>query len=180
MSQSSSNDRHEGRAVEAVISLGSNTGSREWNILRAVESLAFSGKTEVKRLSSLYETEPVGEGFSAPFVNAACIVETLLGPEELLRLCFSIEDEGGRSRRPGEPDRPIDLDIILYSDIAIDTPQLKIPHPRFTDRLFVLVPLDEISPGLELPQGGGRISDLLERGGRRGWVRKISSRSLDI
>ena len=109
----------------------------------------------VEAVSSLYETEPVGEFLDQPdFLNAAVRVRTSLGPEGLLDLCKAIEAEHGRTfGGPRHGPRPIDLDLLLLGDIELRTDRLTLPHPEVTSRRFVLAPLLELDPGLHLPDG---------------------------
>jgi len=109
----------------------------------------------VEAVSSLYETEPVGEIPDQPdFLNAVARVRTALGPEELLDACKAIEIEHGRLiGGPRHGPRPIDLDLLLLGDIEMSTERLTLPHPEVTSRRFVLVPLLELDPELTLPDG---------------------------
>jgi 2-amino-4-hydroxy-6-hydroxymethyldihydropteridine diphosphokinase len=143
------------------LSLGSNVGDREANLRRAVEALGEHG-VEVELVSSLYETEPVGEILDQPdFLNAAVRIRTDLGPEELLDVCKAIEVEEGRMfGAPRHGPRPIDLDVLLLGELEVETERLTIPHPELTSRRFVLVPLLELDPELEVP-GAGRAADAL-------------------
>ena len=150
MLRSSSNGKHDGpAAVKAVISLGSNIGERERYVLAAAARIASSAGVASVRLSPLYETAPMGEGYSRPFVNAVMIIETSLLPRALLGLGQGLERETGRAGGTG--DRTLDVDIILHGENTVDDADLKIPHPRFMERLFVLVPLRDLEPDLILP-----------------------------
>jgi 2-amino-4-hydroxy-6-hydroxymethyldihydropteridine diphosphokinase len=106
-------------------------------------------------VSSLYETEPVGEILDQPdFLNAAVRIRTSLEPERLLDLCKAIEAEHGRMfGGPRHGPRPIDLDLLLLGDLEIASERLTLPHPEVTSRRFVLTPLLELNPELELPDG---------------------------
>jgi 2-amino-4-hydroxy-6-hydroxymethyldihydropteridine diphosphokinase len=106
-------------------------------------------------VSSLYETEPVGEILDQPdFLNAAVRIRTSLEPERLLDLCKAIETEHGRMfGGPRHGPRPIDLDLLLLGDLEIASERLTLPHPEVTSRRFVLTPLLELNPELELPDG---------------------------
>ena len=162
MSQSSRSGRPDRPAAKAVISLGSNLGDRENHILEAASSIAAGSRISSARLSSLYETDPVGEGFTRTFINAVMIIETSLSPRELLELCQKLENTMGRNRMEtsggaSSGDRPLDMDIILYGDEEIDEPDLKIPHPRYLERNFVLEPLRELEPKKKLPEGSGAV-----------------------
>ncbi|HEY6771034.1 MAG TPA: 2-amino-4-hydroxy-6-hydroxymethyldihydropteridine diphosphokinase [Solirubrobacterales bacterium] len=136
------------------LGLGSNVGDREAELRRAVEDLRAHG-VQVEGVSSLYETEPVGEILDQPdFLNAAVRVTTSLEPEELLEVCKTIEAEHGRAfGGPRHGPRPIDIDLLLLGDIELSTDRLTLPHPEVTSRRFVLLPLLELDPDLRLPDG---------------------------
>jgi 2-amino-4-hydroxy-6-hydroxymethyldihydropteridine diphosphokinase len=140
--------------VTGYIGLGSNVGDREEHLRRAIEDLRGHG-VEVEAVSSLYETEPVGEILDQPdFMNAAVRVETDLEAEQLLDLCKAIEAEHGRMfAGPRHGPRPIDLDLLLLGDLELSTERLTLPHPEVTSRRFVLAPLLELDPELQLPDG---------------------------
>ncbi|MBN1163140.1 MAG: 2-amino-4-hydroxy-6-hydroxymethyldihydropteridine diphosphokinase [Candidatus Krumholzibacteriota bacterium] len=178
MWQSSSNAGPDSSPVGAVLSLGSNLGTREWYVLDAVNQLGNLPEISITGLSSLYETEPVGAGFTSSFVNAVCLIQTRFSPACLLAACQRIEASRGRRRGAGSGDRRLDIDIILYQEREIQTGELVIPHPRFRERRFVLVPLAEISPGLVLPPDGRRVERALADTISGGWVKKISSRNI--
>lgn len=128
------------------LGLGSNLGDRRGNIYRAVELIADSVGTVV-RMSSLYDTEPWGFLSDNMFVNAAVCVETRLTPREVLVATQTIERRMGRIEKSvgGQyHDRVIDIDILMYDDLHIDTPDLHIPHPLMHERDFVMRPLNEI------------------------------------
>src|SRR4030042_1512388 len=124
--------------VTAFLSLGSNLGNREENLDMALKLL--SERMRMGKVSSIYDTEPIGNVSQPRFLNLACEVFTRLTPEGLLALVKGIESKMGRYSRSGEP-RVIDIDIILYGDKAVDTPELVIPHPEMHHRSFVLIPL---------------------------------------
>ncbi len=176
MSQSLSNGKSDGPAAgRVVISLGSNVGEREWYVLSAAARIAASEGIVSARLSSLYETGPVGEGYSRPFVNAVLIVWTTLDPRSILKMGQRLEREAGRVREGDSGDRTLDIDLILCGESRIDETDLTIPHPRFMERLFVLVPLAEIEPGFPLP-GGGSAAEAAKSENAAGRVTRISSR----
>jgi 2-amino-4-hydroxy-6-hydroxymethyldihydropteridine diphosphokinase len=110
---------------------------------------------DVEAVSSLYETEPVGEILDQPdFLNAAVRISTSLQPEELLDVCKAIEAEHGRAfGGPRHGPRPIDIDLLLLGDLELSTDRLTLPHPEVTSRRFVLLPLLELDPELRLPDG---------------------------
>ena len=149
--------------MRAFVGLGANLGRREETLLRAVELLAAEHGVEVVALSSVRETDPVGVEDQPCFQNAAALLETTLGPRELLDVLLRIERELGRVRdgtRWGP--RVIDLDLLAYGSEVVDEPGLRVPHPRVHERRFALEPLVELDPDLELP-GRGKVSDLLDR-----------------
>jgi 2-amino-4-hydroxy-6-hydroxymethyldihydropteridine diphosphokinase len=136
------------------LGLGSNVGNREGHLRGALKGLRAHG-VEVEAVSSTYETEPVGELLDQPdFLNAACRVRTGLAPEDLLDVCKAIEAERGRQAAgPRHGPRPIDLDLLLLGDLELRSERLTLPHPEVTSRRFVLAPLLELDPSLELPDG---------------------------
>ena len=155
------------------IGLGSNAGDREVELAAAVQGLRDRG-VEVDAVSSLYETEPVGEVLDQPdFLNAVARVRTGLCPEDLLEVCKAIEAERGRDfDAPRHSPRPVDLDLLLLGDLEVRTDRLTLPHPEVTSRRFVLEPLLELDPGLELPVGT-RLRDALEARGEGERVERV-------
>ena len=143
------------------LGLGSNVGDRRGHLQAAVDALARRG-LEVRRSSSVYETEPVGEVTEQPdFLNACLEVATQLDPGALLETCKAVEGELGRAAGgPRGGPRPIDVDVLLLGDGEHASPGLRIPHPELARRRFVLVPLLELDPDLRLP-GGRRAADAL-------------------
>ncbi len=127
------------------IGIGSNLGERNENCLKAIERLNSKGII-VKKQSSLYETEPWGVKDQPKFINMVIEAETVLTPEKLLKTLKNIEKEFGREETYKWGPRIIDLDVLLYDDLTIDEPDLKIPHPHMLERDFVINPLSEISP----------------------------------
>jgi 2-amino-4-hydroxy-6-hydroxymethyldihydropteridine diphosphokinase len=136
-------------------------GDRADHLRAAVEAMRAHG-VEVEAVSSLYETEPVGEVLDQPdFLNAVARIRTDLEPEPLLDLCKAVEIEGGRLLGgPHHGPRAIDVDLLLLGEVELRTDRLTIPHPEVTARRFVLVPLLELDPELELPDGT-RLADVL-------------------
>lgn len=143
------------------LGLGSNIGDREANLRRAVELLEQHG-VAVEAVSSLYETEPVGEILDQPdFLNAAVRIRTALEPLELLDVCKAVEIELGRSfAGPRHGPRPIDVDLLLLGDVELQHERLRLPHAEVTSRRFVLAPLLELDAELSLPDGT-RLADAL-------------------
>jgi len=129
----------------AYIGIGSNLGNREENCERAISLLEVNNIKITKR-SSMIETEPWGIEDQPNFINMAVEIETALSPEELLKLLKDIETEIGREPTVRWGPRIIDLDILLYDDLILKTPELEIPHPQISERGFVLKPLAEIAP----------------------------------
>ncbi|MEK3888963.1 2-amino-4-hydroxy-6-hydroxymethyldihydropteridine diphosphokinase [Bacillus sp. FSL K6-3431] len=135
----------------AYLSLGSNIGDREECLKLAVQSLRKNPNVNIEALSSIYETEPVGFIDQANFFNMAIKITTSLSAVGLLQLCLKVEEDLGRIREFRWGPRIIDLDILLYNKEDIETEALQIPHPRMTERAFVLIPLLEIDKNLKLP-----------------------------
>ena len=134
----------------AYLALGSNLGDKEANLRRALELVQQRG-VEVVKTSSFICTEPYGVTDQPQFVNGVCEVRTSLEPLELLQTLLEIEQEMGRVRLRHWGERNIDLDLLLYEDVVMDTPELILPHPDMQNRDFVLLPLAEIAPELVHP-----------------------------
>jgi 2-amino-4-hydroxy-6-hydroxymethyldihydropteridine diphosphokinase len=150
--------------TRAFVGLGSNLGDRRALLRQALDKLAALHATEVRDVSSFRETEPVGVVDQPRFLNGATELETSLPARELMRELLRIERSLGRERAgvpPGGP-RTIDLDLLLYGDERLDDPQLELPHPRLHERRFVLEPLAELDPNLEVP-GKGTVQALLAK-----------------
>ena len=146
----------------AFVGIGSNLGEPERQIAAALEQLEAEDGIEVAAVSTLLETEPVGYLDQPNFLNGAAQLETELPPRELLERLLAIEARLGRVRGEGPRfgPRTIDLDLLLYGDQTIDEPGLTTPHPRLWERRFVLEPLAELAPGLDIP-GLGPVQALL-------------------
>ncbi|HXX15280.1 MAG TPA: 2-amino-4-hydroxy-6-hydroxymethyldihydropteridine diphosphokinase [Candidatus Eremiobacteraceae bacterium] len=144
------------------LALGSNVGERENNIREAIRRLASSG-VEITKISSIYETEPVDYLEQPWFLNAVLEGRTALAPQQLLTNLRQIESGMGSKKPFAKGPRLIDLDILLYDDVTIETPDLWVPHPRMLQRNFVLIPLAEIAPGLGHPSWTGSAAELLQQ-----------------
>lgn len=128
------------------LSLGSNMGDREVQLNKAIQLLRETNEIEVTRVSSIYETAPVGGVVQENFYNLCLSLESTLSPEAILNICQRIEQQLNRVRRIHWGPRTIDLDILLFGDEVIHTDRLNVPHPYMHDRSFILIPLNEIAP----------------------------------
>ncbi len=160
--------------VTTYLCLGGNLGDRMAALTEALRLLDDTPGTHRTGCSSVYETEPWAVADQPNFLNLVAAYETTLSPEDLLTACKSVEAEVGRvvSYRWGP--RLIDVDILLYGDrvVSVADPDLQIPHPRLTQRAFVLVPLAEIAPDTSVPPQGDTVRRLLDEvDGRAGVVR---------
>jgi 2-amino-4-hydroxy-6-hydroxymethyldihydropteridine diphosphokinase len=137
--------------ARAWIGIGSNIGDRLGYIKRALGEMGRLPDTELVAVSSVYDTLPVGTIGQPRFLNAVAELSTGLEPLKLLRSLLSIELECGRVRDGTWGPRTVDLDLLLYDDLVMDTEELTLPHPRARERAFVLVPLAELEPDLVFP-----------------------------
>jgi 2-amino-4-hydroxy-6-hydroxymethyldihydropteridine diphosphokinase len=145
--------------VEAYIAFGSNIGDREENISRALKILKH--KIKITKTSSLYETKPMYLENQDWFLNGVTKIDTELSPKKLLTFLKSMEKEMGRKELGRNGPRIIDLDILFYGNMISDDNDLHIPHPKISERAFVLVPLAEIEPNLIHPTYRKTIAQLL-------------------
>jgi 2-amino-4-hydroxy-6-hydroxymethyldihydropteridine diphosphokinase len=150
--------------TRAFVGLGSNLGDRERLLGGAVDQLRALPGTEVRAVSSLRDTEPVGFVDQPRFLNGAVELETALDAEKLLAELLRIERLLGRDREavPTGGPRTVDLDLLLYGDERLEAPGLEVPHPRLHERRFVLEPLAELDSALQVP-GRGSVQVLLSK-----------------
>lgn len=144
------------------LSLGSNIGDRESHLRAAIGKLNES-EVRVLRVSPIYETEPMGVTDQRWFLNLVVEAETALFPLQLLARTQKIELALGRVRTMPQGPRTLDIDILLYGASSVRTPKLEIPHPRMTERRFVLAPLADLAPELRHPISGKSVRELLDR-----------------
>ena len=146
-------------AASAYIGLGANLGDPGAALREAIETLAELPDSTLLTRSSFYRTAPI-DAVGPDFLNAVVHLETRLAPHALLAALQRIEQVHGRQRPYRNAPRTLDLDLLLYGNEIIDTPTLTVPHPRLHERAFVLRPLAEIAPALNIP-GRGQVADLL-------------------
>lgn len=146
----------------AYIGIGSNSGDARAHVLRALQELAQLPETRLEARSALYRSAPVDAPGQADYVNAAAGVDTELSAAQLLGALQDLEDRHGRERPYPNAPRTLDLDLLLYGDMAFESAMLTLPHPRMHLRAFVLAPLLELDARLEVP-GRGSARDLLAR-----------------
>jgi 2-amino-4-hydroxy-6-hydroxymethyldihydropteridine diphosphokinase len=135
------------------IGLGANLGKAQVTVRQAISELSSLPKTRLVRASSLYVSEPI-DAHGDDFINAVVEISTSLIPEELLTALTTIERHFGRTRSHRNAPRSLDLDLLLYGQLTVNTTTLQIPHPRMTERAFVLIPLIEIAPDVTIPSKG--------------------------
>ena len=159
------------KAVTAYIGLGSNQGDSLVLLRQALKDLAAIPQTVCVRYSSIYRSQPLADMPQPDYLNAVAMLETDLAPEALLDALQAIEGRHGRRRGTERwAPRTLDLDILLYGEQRIETPRLSVPHPGIAEREFVLVPLAEIAPELEIP-GLGAVARLASQRPQRGLQR---------
>ena len=153
---------HRNHSTHAYVSLGSNLGDRAGNLLLALRGM-MEAALVISRVSSVYETEPVSEIEQPPFLNMVVeLGNPLPAPEQVMARLLRVEYALGRTRELKDGPRTIDLDLLLYGDVASDTQFLRLPHPRLHQRRFVLTGLAEIAPYLAHPTLKRTAMELLE------------------
>lgn len=145
----------------AYVGLGANLGDAAGTVRQALHDLGALTGTHLRAASALYRSAPV-QAVGADFINAVAAIETTSTPLQLLRQLQAIERRHGRLRPYPNAPRTLDLDLLLYGQLELDTPTLTLPHPRLHGRAFVLAPLLELAPALVLP-GRGPAATLLQR-----------------
>lgn len=144
-----------------AIALGSNLGDSRTLVKSALKTLAATPNVHIQSTSSWYQTAPVGPP-QPDFINGCTILQVQMPPQSVLATLLQIEAQFGRTRQVRWGPRSLDLDLLLYDDLILDTPTLQIPHPRMRDRAFVLVPLAEIAPNWIEPVSGKAIAELVQ------------------
>ncbi|UXR49870.1 2-amino-4-hydroxy-6-hydroxymethyldihydropteridine diphosphokinase [Staphylococcus simulans] len=146
--------------TDVFLGLGSNVGDRENQLKEAIRLLDEQSGIKVVKVSSFYETEPVGYVDQPDFLNLCVEIQTELSPKAVLERGLAIEQQLHRVRKERWGPRTLDIDILLYGDQIIEEQDLKIPHPRMTERAFVLIPLQEIAPNKVEPRTQTKIKDI--------------------
>jgi 2-amino-4-hydroxy-6-hydroxymethyldihydropteridine diphosphokinase len=148
--------------ARAYIGIGSNLDNPVAQVRAAIDCLAHIPQTRLQQASPLYRNPPMGPADQPDYVNAVGAIDTALAPSILLSELQALEADAGRQRNGQRwGPRPLDLDILLYADLRQATPTLTIPHPGLPSRAFVLYPLADIAPGLDVP-GHGPLASLLD------------------
>jgi 2-amino-4-hydroxy-6-hydroxymethyldihydropteridine diphosphokinase len=147
--------------ITAFIALGSNVGDRKANLDAAESAIASAGGIYLDQASETYESPPEGPADQPHFLNRVLAIDTWLGPRELLRTCQDIEAALGPKTKGSQGPRVIDVDVLLYGDLVVDEPDLKIPHEDLKRRPFFLKPLADVAGDILIPGEGVRVSSLL-------------------
>ena len=154
----------------AYLALGANLGDPVATVDAAFAAISRLPHSQLQARSALYRTAPVGIAEQPEFINAAARIETALAPEALLDALLAIEQDFGRVRSLRNGPRTLDLDILLYADLALDTPRLQLPHPRLHLRAFVLQPLADVVPAVDFPLPG--------RGSLAAWLPAVANQGI--
>lgn len=163
---------------DVFIALGSNLGDREAHLAEAVAALSTSAGIELLGASAVYETAPIGPPPQGPYLNAVLRLRTSLTPRSLLERQLEIEARAGRERGERDAARTLDVDLLLFGSRVVDEPDLVIPHPRLSERAFVLEPLCDLAPRLRHPTLGATIEELARRVRDPAAVKRYSGFSL--
>ncbi|MGV3243223.1 2-amino-4-hydroxy-6-hydroxymethyldihydropteridine diphosphokinase [Staphylococcus sp. 11261D007BR] len=147
---------------DVYLSLGSNIGQREDQLNDAIDQLNHREGITVKEVSPIYETKPVGYVEQPDFLNICVHIQTTLAPKALLNHCLEIEQQLHRVRKERWGPRTIDIDILLFGTDIIEEPDLIVPHPRMTERAFVMIPLNDIAPNQIEPRTQKSIRTLVQ------------------
>ncbi|NOZ62276.1 MAG: 2-amino-4-hydroxy-6-hydroxymethyldihydropteridine diphosphokinase [Calditrichaeota bacterium] len=150
-------------AAGIFLGLGTNLGDRERNLIHCLKELTVTDQVEICRISSVYETAPVGVTDQPDFLNMVVEIETSLLPWQLLHFVKKVEKKIGRKNGRRWGPRLIDVDILAYRDVVLEANELKIPHARLAERLFVLIPLQEIAPDFFHPQLNVSVAELIQQ-----------------
>ena len=164
------------RVTKAYLGLGTNLGDRE-NILREARAeiqAAFPGA----RFSPIYETEPVGKVDQPWFLNQVAEIKTDETPVGLLKWCLDLERRKGRVRVVPQGPRTLDVDVLLFGDLEVQTDSLCVPHPRLLERRFVLLPLSDLAPEILIPGAGRTVCEALKKVEGNAQVRPFEGRSM--
>ena len=143
------------------LGLGSNLGDREVHLQRAIALLEEDECVQIKKKSTVIETEPIGHTEQGAFLNQVIQIETSYDPYSLLQKCLKIEQSSGRIREEKWGPRTLDIDILFFGETVLQSDGLKIPHPEASNRAFVLLPLAEIAPTFQHPVSGQQIEAML-------------------
>jgi len=150
-------------SAAVYLGLGSNLGDREANLQKALKMLSEQTAIKITRVSSIYETAPVGIIEQPDFLNLVAEAQTTLEPQDLLAVILNLENQMGRVRNLRWGPRVIDVDLLIYGSERLHFPGLTVPHPRLLERAFVLVPLVEIAPDLQLTDDGLTAAEALKK-----------------
>ena len=153
--------RKQGKLAHSAIALGSNLGDSQLILEGALSTIAATPQIRLQACSCWYQTKAIGPP-QPDYINGCALLQVNISPQQLLETLLSIETSFGRVRSQRWAARSLDLDLLLYDDLIIDTPTLTIPHPRMRERAFVLVPLAEIAPQWVEPISGRAIAELVK------------------
>lgn len=158
----------------AYLSLGSNLGDRLNYLVQGMRHLCAGGEIRLEQVAPVYETAPWGKTDVPAYLNTAVKVATDLPPRDLLARCQAAEQACGRVRLERWGSRTLDVDMVLFDRLVLQAPDLEIPHPRMAERAFVLVPLLQLDPDLQLPDGR-RLADLASAVADQGIMQYVSA-----